>query len=60
MSLGAAYAGYRTFSDAWLRVESSYGPEAITATYRAVLTGSSDPASGQIVSLWPEDAVSTD
>ncbi len=56
MSLGTAYAGFRKFSDDWLRVESSYGPEAISKTYQAVLTGASDPASGQVVSLWPEAA----
>ena len=60
MSLGAAYAGFRKFSDDWLRVESSYGPEAITASYQAVLTGTSDPASGQVVSLWPDDEGSED
>ena len=54
MSLGTAYAGFRKFSDDWLRVEGSYGPEAITAVYQAVLNGTSDPASGQIVSVWAE------
>jgi hypothetical protein len=35
-------------------VESSCGPEAMTATYLSVLAGKADPASGQIVSMWPE------
>lgn len=56
MGLGVAYAEFRKFADGWLKVEHSYGAEAITATYQAVLTGKSDPASGQIVSLWTEDA----
>ena len=56
MGLGIAYAKFREFSDSWLRVEQSYGAEAVTATYLAVLTGKSDPVSGQVVSLWPEAA----
>ncbi len=52
--LGAAYVEFRRFSDNWLRIERSYGPEAAAGVYQAVLAGKTDPASGQIISLWPE------
>ena len=54
MRMGAAYVDFRKFSDSWLEVERSYGPEAVTSTYQAVLAGKTDPASGQIISLYPE------
>ena len=54
--MGAAYAGFRGFADGWLSVQHSYGPEAATRTYLSVLSGKTDPASGQIISLWPEAA----
>lgn len=54
MRLGAAYAGFRTYADNWLRIERSYGSEAVASIYQAVLAGKADPASGQIVSMWPE------
>ena len=52
--IGTAYAEFRLFGDRWLTVVRSYGPEAITSTYQAVLTGKADPSSGQVVSLWPK------
>ncbi len=52
--LGVAYVDFRRFSDGWLKIEHSYGPEAVIRTYQAVLAGNTDPASGQVVSLWPE------
>jgi len=54
MRLGAAYVGFRQFCDGWLRIERSYGPEALARVYQQVLTGKTDPASGQIVSMWSE------
>jgi hypothetical protein len=54
--LGMAYAGFRKFSDSWLKVERSHGAEAVTSTYQAVLGGKTDPASGQIISMRPEEA----
>lgn len=51
--MGAAYAGFRKFADNWLKVERNYGPEAVASTYQAVLAGKTDPASGQIISMWP-------
>ncbi len=52
--MGTAYVGFRQFADSWLKVERNYGPEAVTRTYQAVLAGKADPASGQIISMWPE------
>jgi len=57
MQLGAAYVGFRRFCDNWLRIERSYGPDAVARVYQRVLAGSTDPASGQIISLWDEGAV---
>ena len=53
MRLGGAYVGFRQFCDGWLRVERTYGPDAVAAVYQAVLAGRTDPATGQIISLWP-------
>ena len=49
--LTEAYVGFRQFSDGWLRIEESIGPEAVEQTYQAVLAGKTDPASGQILSM---------
>jgi hypothetical protein len=51
--LGTAYVGFRQFCDNWLRVERSYGPDAVGRIYQQVLAGKTDPASGQVISLWP-------
>jgi len=53
---GMAYVEFREFSDSWLSVERSCGAEALTGTYQAVLSGKSDPASGHIISMWPQGA----
>jgi len=53
MLIGAAYAGFRDFSDGWIRLEHSYGFEEVVSAYNSVLTGKTDPASGQIISMWP-------
>lgn len=49
--LGGAYAEFREYADTWLRIEHSHGAAALEATYRSVLAGSADPATGQVVSL---------
>ena len=51
--MGMAYTGFREFADGWLKIERNNGPEAVTAAYEAVLSGKTDPASGQIISMWP-------
>ncbi len=52
--LGMAFMAFRKFSDGWLQVERSYGAEAATSTYQAVLAGKADPSSGQVISMWTE------
>ena len=52
--MGTAFVGFRDFANSWLSVKRSCGIEAVTETYQAVLGGKTDPASGQIISLWPE------
>ena len=52
VSMGGDFAGFRADSENWLTVEYSRGAEAAEATYQAVLTGKTNPASGQIVSMW--------
>jgi hypothetical protein len=54
MQLGTSFVGFRQFCDSWLQVERNYGSEAVEATYQKVLSGSADPASGQIISMWQE------
>ncbi len=54
--MGAAYVEFRGFADNWLKVEHSYGAEAASSTYQAVLAGNTDPASGQIICMWPKGA----
>lgn len=50
---GMAYVEFRQFADSWLRVEQSYGADAVGSIYQAVLAGKADPASGQVISMWP-------
>jgi NADPH:quinone reductase-like Zn-dependent oxidoreductase len=50
---GKAYAGFRESSDAWLTVQKTCGPGQLDSIYQSVLAGTSDPASGQVVSMWP-------
>ncbi len=51
--MGVDYAGFRQFCDGWLLIERNHGPEGLAAAYQAVLAGRSNPATGQVVSLWP-------
>ena len=54
MRIGADYVEFRRFADSWLAVQRHYGPEALADVYRATLEGRADPATGQIVSMWPD------
>ncbi len=56
MNMGASYVAFRRFCDDWLEIERSCGPEAVARTYAAVLAGKTNPATGQIISMWPEGA----
>ena len=52
---GKAYAGFRASSDAWLSIERTFGADNVDRVYQSVLAGTSNPSSGQIVSMWPAD-----
>ncbi|MEH6590683.1 MAG: DUF2855 family protein [Halioglobus sp.] len=52
--LGIAFSRFRVFCDSWMKVEQSYGPEAVIETYQLVLAGKADPVAGQIVSMRPQ------
>jgi Protein of unknown function (DUF2855) len=52
--LGMAYVGFREFCDSWLTVSYSRGEDAAIGAYQRVLAGKTDPASGQIISLWEQ------
>jgi hypothetical protein len=54
MQLGMSYVAFRQFCDGWMKVERGYGPEAVEQVYQSVLKGAADPASGQILSMWPD------
>jgi hypothetical protein len=56
IKLGTDYLGFRSGSDAWLQIERHCGADAVRETYLRVLTGDTSPASGQIISMWPESA----
>ena len=50
--VSAAWAGALAWSDTWLQVERSRGPEAVEETYQAVLAGKPSPSTGQVLSMW--------
>ncbi|MEH6557033.1 MAG: DUF2855 family protein [Oceanicoccus sp.] len=50
----SSFSDFREFCDNWMTVERSYGADAVIKTYQSVLSGRADPASGQIVSMWPD------
>lgn len=56
MRLGAAYVGFRQFCDGWLSIVRSYGPDSVARVYQEVLAGNTDPATGQIISMWQQAA----
>lgn len=49
--MGMSYVAFRKFCDSWLRIEYSAGPDQLEKTFQKVLTGTADPACGQIVTL---------
>jgi hypothetical protein len=46
-----AWHEFSTWTDAWLQLEHSQGPDAVEATYHRVLEGRSDPRVGHICSM---------
>ncbi|HKA94234.1 MAG TPA: DUF2855 family protein [Acidimicrobiia bacterium] len=51
-----AWRRYVEFSDGWLDIRRSVGPEAVTTTYLEVVDGSVDPAVGHVLSLGPDQS----
>ncbi len=51
---GEAFASFAEFSDTWLHVERSRGPEAVRRAYLEVLDGESPPTTGHVLSLRDE------
>jgi uncharacterized protein DUF2855 len=49
-----AWRRYVEFSDGWVRIEHGYGPDAVEQAYLELLGGRTDPATGHILSMWPE------
>ncbi len=54
MRMGVAYVDFRKFCDGWLNVVWNSGADAVAAAYQSVLAGQSDPATGQIITMWPD------
>jgi hypothetical protein len=52
--VGEAWRRYVEFSDTWLRIRHGYGPDAVEQAYLEVVDGRSDPATGHVLSMWPE------
>lgn len=52
--LGAAWQRFVAFTDRWLRVERGHGPEAVQATWEALVDGRAAPDVGHVVSMWPQ------
>lgn len=50
--LTAAWRRAVTWSDGWLQVEHTQGPEAVEATYLQVLAGRTSPSVGHVLSMW--------
>jgi hypothetical protein len=50
----ASFVSFREFCDGWLKIVTGRGPDAVAATYQAVLKGGVNPTEGQILSMWPE------
>ena len=51
--MGMDFVRFRSLSDEWLHIVENLGDDALVAAYVAVLTGTANPADGQIVSMWP-------
>ncbi len=50
--MGTAWASFQRFTEGWLEVRRGAGREALARVYEETLEGRTDPAQGQILSLW--------
>jgi hypothetical protein len=54
--VGTAWREYAEFCDGWMDFRHGYGPDAVAAVYAELLDGSTDPAVGHILSMWPDQS----
>jgi NADPH:quinone reductase-like Zn-dependent oxidoreductase len=50
-----AYVGFRTFSETWLVIQQTGGADRLDDVYQSVLAGTSNPTTGQVVSMWSRE-----
>jgi NADPH:quinone reductase-like Zn-dependent oxidoreductase len=54
--LGTSLKAFLDASGKWLRIERSYGRDALERVYRETLEGSASPDTGHILSVWESEA----
>ncbi len=47
-----AWAGFRTFSEGWLKVKRGVGPQDVVRVYEETLAGRTEPQHGHVLTLW--------
>jgi hypothetical protein len=52
--VGEAWRPYVEFSDEWVQLRHGFGPDAVEAAYLELVGGEIDPATGHVLSMWPE------
>ncbi len=50
--LGAAWEGFRSFSEGWLEVKRGHGRDDLVRVYEDTLAGRAEPQHGHVLSLW--------
>jgi len=50
--LGSAWTSFRDSTDTWLSVNRQYGRDAVESVFQKTLDAKTQPADGQIISLW--------
>jgi hypothetical protein len=50
--LGAAWSSFRVFTEGWLQVRRGAGRDAVERVYLETLEGRTEPAQGNVLSLW--------
>jgi Protein of unknown function (DUF2855) len=52
--VGEAWRRFVQFADGWLTIRHGSGPEAVEQAYLELLEGRTDPATGHVLSMWPQ------
>jgi hypothetical protein len=52
--VAAAWREYLDFCDGWVDLQHGSGPDAVERVYVELLEGRTDPATGHILSMWPD------